>query len=125
MRPGCCAARPIRKVLRQLREQHDGIGTAARVGEHHRLEEAHLRILWRRSEETIGTLESRIGLPGTMQTRDLGQLLGQGRKAGHRDREQEQQGENFEPGWHRRGTHCGQRNCAANAWTLAAILIRL
>jgi hypothetical protein len=51
------------KVLRDLLQQRRGLAAPARIGEHDRLQEAHLRILRLAGEEAVGALQRRLDWP--------------------------------------------------------------
>ena len=72
----------LRIVLDELGEKCGGIFPAPGIGEHDRLEEAHLRVSRATREVAVGTLQRGRRLPGAMQPVDLGELFGERREGG-------------------------------------------
>ena len=116
-------------VLHELLQNRLRFGRSARVGEHHRLEKPHLRVLGLGRQDAIGTLERGGALAGAMQAGDLAQFFGGGSARRHRDGRAKQQPER-QPGSEDPELHRGRQLSSGTAHVdlmlgRAAILNRL
>jgi hypothetical protein len=91
----------LRVVLGELLQERLGLARAPAVGEQHRLEESHLRVLRAGGERAVGALERRGGLPCAVQPRHLGKFLRGGRRRAGSEHAAEQQSGDENPGQHR------------------------
>ena len=75
----------LRVVLHELLQDGLRLAWPAGVGENHRFQESHLRILRIARQNAIGALERRRRLAGVVQPRHLGQIVGRRAPRGARE----------------------------------------